>query len=289
MPEDLAIHPQTKRSLEAFIKHPSHALLLVGPSGSGKLTLARYTAAKVLAVKLDELSNYPYFEQISRPDDKKGIGIDAVRGISKSLRLKTPGKSAVRKVVILEDAQLMNLEAQNAFLKSLEEPNEGTLLILTVDSASSLLPTVASRTSRVVVHPIGLEEARHFFGDKSGLESAWQLSDGRIGLLSALVSEASHPLKASTAKAKELLRQDKFHRLIELDAASKNKEEFTNLLEGLSRVLRALYRQAAKANNSRQLSKVTKAMRQVSQSQQDLEANALPRLVALHLALHLPL
>ncbi len=79
-------------------------------------------------------------------DSKKNIqsiGIDEIKSLHKSIFLK-PLNSKV-KAVILEDAHLMTIEAQNALLKVLEEPPEHTIIILGVNSSDSLLPTVLSR------------------------------------------------------------------------------------------------------------------------------------------------
>jgi len=71
------------------------------------------------------------------------IGIEEIKNMHKKLFLK-PLKSPI-KAVVLEDAQLLTPEAQNALLKVLEEPPPNTLIILSVDSKEPLLPTIISR------------------------------------------------------------------------------------------------------------------------------------------------
>ncbi len=71
------------------------------------------------------------------------IGIDEIKEIHKKIFLK-PLQSEV-KAVILEDAHLLTIQAQNALLKVLEEPPEHTIIILGVDTPEALLPTILSR------------------------------------------------------------------------------------------------------------------------------------------------
>jgi hypothetical protein len=71
------------------------------------------------------------------------IGIEEIKNMQKKLFFK-PIRSRT-KAVILEDAQLLTTEAQNALLKSLEEPPDNTIIILSTDSREPLLPTIISR------------------------------------------------------------------------------------------------------------------------------------------------
>jgi len=73
----------------------------------------------------------------------QSIGIEDVKQMQKKVFLK-PLKST-NKVVVLEDAQLLTTEAQNALLKVLEEPPANTFIILTADTKEGLLPTIISR------------------------------------------------------------------------------------------------------------------------------------------------
>lgn len=82
------------------------------------------------------------------PSDSK-LGIEQARQIKDHFLLKPYQLKG--KVVVLEDASVLTLEAQNALLKTLEEPPEGTLLILGAPSEDKLLPTVLSRCQIVIL------------------------------------------------------------------------------------------------------------------------------------------
>lgn len=144
-----------------------HAIILAGDSGRGKETFAYRLARALLsrqkewpATDLSVAANDPVITKLAngahpdcafvRRQNKKTkdelsneIVIDTVRGTIGFMALK-PVESAWR-VVIVDEAHLMNEEAQNAFLKTLEEPPARTVLILVADQVARLLPTIRSR------------------------------------------------------------------------------------------------------------------------------------------------
>lgn len=91
------------------------------------------------------------------------FGIDKVREIKRHLTFKATGKGEIRGVVI-ETADEMTIEAQNAFLKILEEPPEDTIIILCAGSEDDLLPTIRSRclliTTTASPTPLTADEAQ---------------------------------------------------------------------------------------------------------------------------------
>lgn len=99
---------------------------------------------------------HPDVTSVRRPVDDKGrakkeITVDQVRALSADSVI-LPNEAA-RKVYIIEDADLMNPQAQNAALKLLEEPPKGVIFILCVENAQALLPTVRSRCAERIVRP----------------------------------------------------------------------------------------------------------------------------------------
>ena len=142
-----------------------HAWLITGAEGVGKATLAYRFARAVLAgkknvsdlsvspdasaAKLMAASSHPDLMILERPfDEKKGrylqnIPVDDVRKIAPFLRLTASQGSA--RVVIVDGAGTLGRAGQNAILKTLEEPPENAIIILTAESAAVLLPTIRSR------------------------------------------------------------------------------------------------------------------------------------------------
>lgn len=285
--QSILMHERTKKQLQLFTKNPSHALLITGLPGAGKGYLAQTAAAQLLGLKnLSDLEHYPYFIHVVRQEDKQEISIDAVRELIHKLQLKTPGSRGIRRVVIIEDAQLLSDEAQNSILKVLEEPPADTVIMLTAPSIRAVLPTISSRAQRLEVLPVPLKNATGYFdgeyGDKS-VQSAWNLSEGALGLMIALLDDSKiHPLKSAVEDVRTLLQQDTFERLITLDKLSKDKESLTIFLEAILRVLAVLNRTSGSTNK-----RVLAGRKLVLNLQKQLADNANPRLVALELGLNL--
>jgi DNA polymerase-3 subunit delta' len=137
-------------------RRPPHAVILHGGDGLGKkeiaLELGRLFLCENTSIsgycgachscRLSLSGNHPDYYHISSPPRTK-IGIDAIRDIIASVSV-TP-KLGVGKAVIIENAEMLTVEAANALLKVLEEPQGRTMFILTADSVNALLPTIRSR------------------------------------------------------------------------------------------------------------------------------------------------
>jgi DNA polymerase-3 subunit delta' len=146
-----------------------HALLFVGPDGVGKRTFALTFAKGLLCERVDaarldpcencpscrqiEAGTHPDVLQVARPEDKHELPIRSIRQLCLDLGLK-PARGT-RKVAIVDDADDLNDEAANAFLKTLEEPPPGSVLILIGTSAELQLETIVSRCQVVRFDPLG--------------------------------------------------------------------------------------------------------------------------------------
>ena len=292
MLKKLLVHSDTRYQLDLFLKRPGSGLLLVGRPGAGKYTVAIDTATKLLSLKtVNQIYNYPYLIHIRLPAGKHDIPIESVREMIKQLQLTTTGYRLVRRIVIIEDAHFMSREAQNALLKSLEEPPEDTVFILSCPSPLGILPTVKSRLQPVEIKPVSLVAARKYFAghfSPSLIDKAWRLSYGDAGLLTAiLIQDQSHPLKIAIDEAKQLLSISPYERLLFLDKLATERLRFLVLADALERVLKALQRAALQRAN-KGLSNQLLARRQlVKDCRTYLENSSSTRLVALKLALNL--
>jgi len=143
-----------------------HALLFSGPPGIGKALLARRLAARLACRGAGDrpcgecagcrqvaAGSHPDLLAIGAPDRaaketrKKEIGIERARELKRFAHLHAV--AAPRKMAIVDDADRLSLAAQNALLKTLEEPPGGALIVLVTASPGALLPTVRSRCQRV--------------------------------------------------------------------------------------------------------------------------------------------
>ncbi len=246
--KDLVLHADTQAQVEACIDASSHGVILVGPPGSGKISIAEKIARGRL--KLDVLTNYPYYLHIQ--PDRSAISIDSVREIDQFLTLKVPGGGECRRVIIIEQAECMGHEAQNALLKNLEEPPLDTLILLTTAKLNGLLPTIRSRIQTIHVIPPGKKTLAAYFSEteKEAFERAYAMSAGRVGLLSALLTDSEHPLRQAAEYARRLLTLDLFDRLCLVDELARQSNlaiDMTALLGQMAHIgLKTASKQASR-------------------------------------------
>jgi len=132
-----------------------HAYLFVGPEGIGKKTVSNIFARGLLcksqgnrpcdlcrSCKQFNTGNHPDIYRVTR-GSRLSIGVEQIRKMLEDTQLK-PYESG-RKIYIIEDAHTMTVQAQNALLKTLEEPPGFTTIMLLADRSQGLLPTVLSR------------------------------------------------------------------------------------------------------------------------------------------------
>ena len=126
-----------------------HALLLAGAPSAGTCELALYAATLLNGCHADSLDalHHPLC-RIVRPSSKsRRILIEDIRTIEPFLQLRAA--EGQTKIVIILEADRINEQAANAFLKTLEEPPPQTLIILVTEQPSQLLSTILSRCIRM--------------------------------------------------------------------------------------------------------------------------------------------
>lgn len=138
----------------------SHANLIVGNDGIGKSIIAKYISNQIIegrdnADSIDIVKYYP---------SSSSFGVDDVRNIINEVN-KKPYESD-KKVLILYRCDKLTTQAQNALLKTIEEPPKGVYLILLSDSLEVILDTIKSRCQIYKLTPLNKEEISAYIEDK---------------------------------------------------------------------------------------------------------------------------
>ena len=184
-----------------------HAVLLHGPAGVGKERFAAALAAALFCkgrgatleacgqcaeCALSLAGSHPDLHWLRRLEDKKSISVDQVRETCEQLGM-TSLRGGLR-VAIVVPAQAMTPSAQNALLKTLEEPAPRTLLMLVTPRPSGLLATLRSRCQRIEIARPGTTEALDWLGRELGASVDGALLEAAGGApLKALALAPHHP------------------------------------------------------------------------------------------------
>jgi len=156
---DFPWHQKTwdKFSAARTRKHLPHALLVSGEEGIGKNEFAEKVVQSLLChqpvknnpcercngCKTYSAGSNPDFMEIKVAEDKKQIGVDQIRALSKFITLSRSFESY--RIILLHPVEAMNANAANSLLKSLEEPADNTIIILLATSLNQIIPTIKSR------------------------------------------------------------------------------------------------------------------------------------------------
>ena len=219
------LHHRTKTSLENYLTLPTHGLILAGPEGSGKYFLALWLAKQLSA------ENFT----LESADQKNSITIDQIRDLYGITRT---GSSLT---IIVKDAQQMGREAENAFLKLLEEPPQNTRFILTTNKLTSLLPTIRSRSQAIEVLPPPAADllsyaTKHTSIPSTELKSLLHTSRGLPGtFINLLLVDSSREAHLAAVKlAKQFYGADPYNRHLLCVQYKFEKEWASQLLDLLS-------------------------------------------------------
>lgn len=159
----------------------SHAHLIAGEDGVGKGKLANILAKFILNGDLDR----EYVDIINYSSEKSSFGVDDVRDIMEEVYKKPFEKD--KKVIIIHEGNKLTIQAQNALLKTIEEPPKGVYIIILCESLELILDTIKSRCEIYKLKPLTKSELyeyikiKKFNYDENEIKSAIAFSEGVPG------------------------------------------------------------------------------------------------------------
>ncbi len=208
--DSTAHQPRVRVALTAALASgPSHAYLFRGPRGAGKAAVARAFAAEILAIGAadpEDARRRALLDPSPHPD-LVWLAPRGAQHLVEEVRERVIRAAAYRpfegsrRVFVVEAAEAMRDESQNALLKTLEEPPAFVHLILISSEPAALLETVASRCQPVefaALPPAAIEASLAGAGPPDELIAAARLSAGDLDRARFLLSEPGRSLRAAS-------------------------------------------------------------------------------------------
>lgn len=148
---NLVINEATKSQIDRIALNMPQSILIAGPKGIGLSAIVNYLADLKKSKPLIVLP-----EKDEKVDLEKGIiGVEIIRRLYDEVRTKSNSDQ----LIVIDYTEKMTVQAQNAFLKLLEEPTSGVYFILLSHTGDNLLPTVLSRVTLISVKPVSIQQS----------------------------------------------------------------------------------------------------------------------------------
>lgn len=219
----------------------SHGYVFFGPEGVGKKTFGLALANFLENQELDYTEGKLLSDLfLILPDENKTIGINVIKE-ARNFLFQKPNRS-LKRTLIIDEAEFLTTEAQNALLKITEEPPASSLLILIVRDPEILMPTLASRLQRIYFSPLSVREVEEWLEEKAKKKEPAvsrkiiEEARGSLGLAMRMLSDDEFNQARKSA--------EKFLKLSQIDRKNFIKEllepESFDVLEFLDSLILAL-------------------------------------------------
>lgn len=212
----VSVKSKLKRAIETG--NITNAYLLTGPEGVGKKMVAEDFAESLLGLRLE---NSPDYKCIEVKKGENSIKIEQIRDMIGDMSIKPYGDY---KIFIIDDADKMTIQAQNALLKTLEEPSAYGIIILVTRNDQALLDTIRSRCLEIKFAPLTNRDIRTILSEKG-------IDDDQAQVASIFSrGSASRALDICESQDLKLMRQD-LESYLEIIFIDKNKYELARMGE----------------------------------------------------------
>jgi DNA polymerase-3 subunit delta' len=175
--------------------NPAQAYIFSGPEGVGKFLIAKNFAHKIISSEVegnasaDLIIVKPEIEEKKGITKEKEIRIEQIKQAQRELALFPSGGKY--RVLVVDNAHRLNISSQNALLKSIEEPNMTSIIILITHQEGKILKTINSRCQKIRFNSVSLEEIHKWsqgLGASNGQEISF-FSMGRPAIAKRLIED----------------------------------------------------------------------------------------------------
>lgn len=203
-------------------KRITNAYIFSGPEGVGKHMMAEEFSSMLIGKNVNNSSDYVL---VDVKNGESSIKIDQIRNLNSSINIKPYSDY---RIYVINNADKMTIQAQNALLKTLEEPSSYGIIILVTRNEQALLDTIRSRCMEVKFSPLSVDDIKSILISK-GIES-------EQAELAAVFSRGSVSLAMEVSKKGDLndFRRD-IEGILDLLIIEKNKFEATRIAEYLKK------------------------------------------------------
>lgn len=247
-----------------------HAILIEGDYGTGKHTLANFLTNAIICSEdnspcgtchnchLSSINAHPDIAVISAEDGKKSITVSQIRELRNEAYIKP--HQAEKRVFVIDGADTMNEQSQNALLKVLEEPPSAVMFVLIAENKSSLLDTIISRcvtlTLNTPEYSVGFEYIKRTTNfQPEFIKEALENEKNNIGRALNTLNGISSSKTEAAAKdfLKYAINGDQFSMLKTVLPYSKNRVDADNFIKDLKYSIAVKIRKTPNGNLSKSL------------------------------------
>ncbi len=285
MENNYLLAPTIERLFGVYADHPQGSLFISGPKESD------------LSGVLDYLLNLIYAPHGVQPGQVYNLekhAIEAVRNLLSRLS-KTRFDSAKERMVVITDCDRLDLVAQNALLKGLEEPPPGSHFLLTSNKPWEVLPTILSRCQAIRMKKPLKADLFKSWPDQSRevLEEAYWATDGWPVLMKEYLGRDEIGIRHEIGLAKKFLQLDSSQKMRFLFAKGAPTEKadlsefLEKLLNGLWRIARAALLSSASKEDRQKTAFWREKFLLINDLKSDFEKNLNHKIIILNLGLKL--
>ncbi len=275
----MVYNEKTEILMAMFLKHPAGSLIVSGSRFSGVSELIHTISQSIL-------SSESSHNILSVGDTKNSsISIENIRELKKWLTTRFSKGEGISRIVIINNAESMTHEAQNALLKVLEEPVSDTVIILECSEAVKILDTVRSRCQVIKVLPLTYDQAMTF-AENMGITpekamTAYGISGGESLLFEQLLQDEATEVVQSITVAKSYLSKTVFQRLASQSEFTESTK-LTMLIQSLAKVC-----EAAMTKPHSNVERWASLLKTIKKAEMLLQHNTAPKLVFTYLSVSL--